>query len=85
MRIPRLSRLSMQCGSIVLAFFGFMGLGLAWTQTVLASECPPLLKHSFPSVQKGEPQNLCRYQNRVILGAAVHKMLDARKSLKRAS
>jgi glutathione peroxidase len=32
-----------------------------------AADCPKLLKHSFPSLQTGEPQNLCQYQGKIIL------------------
>jgi glutathione peroxidase len=67
MKIGRLSMISMQCGSIIMSFLVVMALGLAWTKQVLASDCPELLRHSFPSLQKGEPQDLCQYQGKVIL------------------
>lgn len=67
MSLPRLSRLSLQCGSLVAAFLGVMALGFVWTQAVLAADCPPLLKHTFPGLQKGVPQDLCQYQGKVVL------------------
>ena len=57
MKRLRFARLSMQCGSLVLAFVGFMALGLAWTQAVLASDFPPRLQRGLPSPQKGAPQD----------------------------
>lgn len=42
-------------------------IGAAWTSNGHAAECSSLLRHSFPSLQTGEPQNLCQYQGRVIL------------------
>lgn len=42
-------------------------IAAVWSGQVLAKECPPLLRHSFPSLQDGSPQNLCQYQGKVIL------------------
>ena len=33
-------------------------LGAGWTARGHAADCPELLRHSFPSLQTGEPQNL---------------------------
>jgi glutathione peroxidase len=32
-----------------------------------ASNCSPLLSHTFPRLQDEAPQNLCQYQGKVIL------------------
>lgn len=32
-----------------------------------AGECPELLRHSFNSLQTGEPQDLCQYRGKVLL------------------
>jgi glutathione peroxidase len=42
-------------------------LALIGSASAVAEDCPPLLRHSFPSLQTGEPQNLCQYQGKVIL------------------
>jgi glutathione peroxidase len=42
-------------------------LGATWATHGRASDCPELLRHSFPSLQTGEPQNLCQYRDKVIL------------------
>jgi glutathione peroxidase len=34
---------------------------------VRAGDCPPILKHSFNSLQTGQPQDLCQYQGKVVL------------------
>jgi glutathione peroxidase len=44
-----------------------MLIAAVWSAQVAAKECPPLLRHSFPSLQDGSPQNLCQYQGKVIL------------------
>ena len=46
---------------------GLLLIALAWSAWAAAEECPALLRHSFPSLQTGEPQNLCQYQGKVIL------------------
>jgi glutathione peroxidase len=33
----------------------------------LAGDCPAILKHSFNSLQTGQPQDLCQYQGKVVL------------------
>jgi len=42
-------------------------LGAGWSLRSYASDCPQLLRHSFPSLQTGEQHNLCQYQGKVIL------------------
>jgi glutathione peroxidase len=42
-------------------------LGAIWSSLGHANGCPELLRHSFPSLQTGKPQNLCQYQGKVIL------------------
>lgn len=42
-------------------------IAAVWSAQGAAKECPPLLRHSFPSLQDGSPQNLCQYQGKVIL------------------
>ena len=44
-----------------------VALGLIGVAPALAGECPELLRHSFPSLQTGEAQDLCQYQGKVIL------------------
>jgi glutathione peroxidase len=46
---------------------GLLLIALTWSAWAAAGECPALLRHSFPSLQTGEPQNLCQYQGKVIL------------------
>ena len=46
---------------------GLLLIALAWSAWAAAEECPALLRHTFPSLQTGEPQNLCQYQGKVIL------------------
>ena len=42
--------------------------GIFVTSPVLAADsCPPLLKHSFPSLQDQKPQSLCQWQGKVLL------------------
>lgn len=82
MKLSQMSMIRMQCASLILSFFVVMGLGFVWTKEVLAkevnakavnakevqaSDCPDLLRHSFPSLQNGESQNLCQYRGKVIL------------------
>ena len=31
------------------------------------ADCPPLLRHTFNSLQTGQPQSLCQYQGKVLL------------------
>lgn len=33
----------------------------------VASDCPPLLKHTFPGLQDGKPMPLCQYAGKVLL------------------
>jgi glutathione peroxidase len=49
-----------------LAFAFALGAGAA-LPAVAAEPCPPLLKHSFASLQKHEPQSLCQWQGKVLL------------------
>lgn len=44
-----------------------VALGLCGVAPAPAGECPELLRHSFPSLQTGEAQDLCQYQGKVIL------------------
>ena len=46
---------------------GLFLLAGGWLRQAHASDCPALLQHSFPSLQTGEAQNLCQYQDKVIL------------------
>lgn len=42
--------------------------GIFVTSPVLAADsCPPLLNHSFPSLQEQKPQSLCQWQGKVLL------------------
>lgn len=47
--------------------FALVALTLLGAMPALAGECPELLRHSFPSLQTGEAQDLCQYQGKVIL------------------
>ncbi len=47
--------------------FSLFALVLLGAVPALAGECPDLLRHSFPSLQTGEAQDLCQYQGKVIL------------------
>lgn len=47
-------------GAVLLATCG-------WAVSASAAECPALLRHTFPSLQEGKPQDLCQYQGKVIL------------------
>lgn len=42
-------------------------LGAFAASRAIASDCPPLLRHSFNSLQTGERQNLCQYRGKVLL------------------
>ena len=46
---------------ILLAIIGLLGLRAA------NSSCPELLNHEFPKLQDDTPQNLCMYENSVVL------------------
>ena len=66
----RISVLSMLLHRSIQAFAAFMVLAtlvITGSRPVQASECPALLRHSFPDLRTGEPQDLCQYQGRVIL------------------
>jgi glutathione peroxidase len=47
--------------SLILIVAAFAG------SRAVAGECPPLLRHSFNSLQTGERQDLCQYQGKVLL------------------
>lgn len=47
--------------SLVLILGAFAG------SRAIAGDCPPLLRHSFNSLQTGERQDLCQYQGKVVL------------------
>ena len=40
---------------------------LAASPAFAADSCPPLLNHSFPSLQDHKPQSLCQWQGKVLL------------------
>ncbi len=43
-------------------------IGLTMTQDVhAASDCPPLLRHTFPKLQDKTPQSMCQYRGKVVL------------------
>jgi len=48
-----------------LSIAGVLSLGVV--PLAAAAECPPLLNHTFPGLQDGEPQSLCQYQGKAIL------------------
>ena len=49
------------------AFVVLAALAVTGSRPAQASECPALLRHSFPDLRTGEPQDLCQYRGRVIL------------------
>lgn len=50
------------------SWFGIAGLILLGIAPLAgAAECPPLLNHSFASLQDGKPMPLCQYAGKVIL------------------
>ena len=54
--------------STVKRWFGIAGLiSASVVPMAMAAECPPLLKHSFTSLQDGKPMPLCQYAGKVIL------------------
>ncbi len=69
MRIALLSRLSPRFSSLpaYVAFMVLVALVLTGSRSAWASECPVLLRHSFPDLRTGEIQDLCQYRGRVIL------------------
>lgn len=52
---------------LLTGFVVLLGLALTWSQQARAADCPELLRHSFPSLQKKDPQDLCQYKGKVIL------------------
>ena len=46
---------------------GLLLIALSWSAWATTEDCPDLLRHSFPSLQTGEPQDLCQYRGKVIL------------------
>lgn len=68
-----MNRRSLNTRSVPLGHFALFALSLVLTlwalasSRALASECPALLRHSFNSLQTGEPQDLCQYRGKVLL------------------
>lgn len=48
-----------------LSIVGLLTAGIV--PSASASDCPPLLRHTFGSLQDGKPQPLCQYAGKVIL------------------
>lgn len=67
MKTRSLSRVSAPRAMVILAFALALALGFSWTRQARAGDCPDLLRHTFPSLQKGEPQDLCQYRGKVVL------------------
>ena len=64
---------STKCSDLFFSFRLYWAfVSLALLAAILASQaragdCPEVLRHTFNSLQTGEPQDLCRYQGKVIL------------------
>jgi glutathione peroxidase len=54
-------------GGVMLTLALLLALGFSWTRQARAGDCPELLRHTFPSLQKGELQDLCQYRDKVVL------------------
>ena len=62
-----LSMYSYRFVHVLAAFVVLAALAVTGARSAQASECPALLRHSFPDLRTGEPQDLCQYRGRVIL------------------
>jgi glutathione peroxidase len=51
----------------VLAMFAPTGVAADTAKPAADADCPPLLRHTFNSLQTGQPQSLCQYKGKVIL------------------
>jgi glutathione peroxidase len=67
MKITPLSMHSYRFIHALAAFVVLVALVVTGSRPAQASECPVLLRHSFPDLRTGEPQDLCQYRGRVIL------------------
>lgn len=67
MNSDRLSMVRLRFFALALGLLVLPALGLTWSQQARAAECPQLLRHSFQSLQKKEPQDICQYKGKVIL------------------
>lgn len=67
MRTAPLSMYSYRFVQALAAFVVLAGLAVTGARPAQASECPLLLRHSFPDLRTGEPRDLCQYRGRVIL------------------
>jgi glutathione peroxidase len=61
------------CGAVALAAAALLALPAATADTakpaaaVADADCPTLLRHTFNSLQTGQPQSLCQYKGKVLL------------------
>jgi glutathione peroxidase len=67
MRTAPLSMYSYRFVQALAAFVVLAALAVTGARPAQASECPLLLRHSFPDLRTGEPRDLCQYRGRVIL------------------
>lgn len=67
MRIAALSMFSRRSVQAFAPFLVLAALVITGSRPAQASECPVLLRHSFPDLRTGESQDLCQYRGRVIL------------------
>jgi glutathione peroxidase len=67
MKTAPLSMYSYRFVHVLAAFVVLAALAVTGARPAQASECPVLLRHSFPDLRTGEPQDLCQYRGRVIL------------------
>ncbi len=70
MNFPNLSKTAARPALIPVSFMAALVLLLATAllaSQARAGECPELLRHTFASLQTGEPRDLCRYRGQVLL------------------
>ena len=48
-------------------FIILLAIGVTFAMRPASSSCPELLNHKFPKLQDDTPQNLCMYENSVVL------------------
>ena len=48
-------------------FIVLLAIGVLFGMRAANSSCPELLNHEFPKLQDDTPQNLCMYENSVVL------------------
>ena len=54
-------------GNRLKSFIILLAIGVLFGMRAANSSCPELLNHEFPKLQDDTPQNLCMYENSVVL------------------